>query len=130
MYYYINMKIAIQKLNIPPKNFLKQCGYLEIQNPHKNNEISYARSLDPGRFYPRFHAYPETAGKNFSLNLHLDMKKPSYEGSAAHGGEYGGAAVENESARIKSISEKFLPEKFSGSLGFRQKKSWWQRLFS
>ena len=120
------MKIAIQKLNIPPRNFLKQCGYLEIQNPHKNNEISYARSLNPGRFYPRFHVYPETAGKDFSLNLHLDMKKPSYEGSAAHGGEYDGATVENESERIKKISEKFIYQSAALPIGFKTEKSWWQ----
>ena len=124
------MKIAIQKLNIPPQNFLRQCGYLEIQNPHKNNEISYARSLSPGRFYPRFHAYPETAGKGFSLSLHLDMKKPSYEGSSAHGGEYDGAAVENESERIQRISEKFISQMPSQSLGFKKEKSLWKRLFS
>ena len=120
------MKIAIQKLNVSPKNFLRQCGYLEIQNPHKNNEISYARSLDPGRFYPRFHAYPENAGKKFSLNLHLDMKKPSYEGSAAHGGEYDGATVENESERIKKISEKFIYQSAALPIGFKTEKSWWQ----
>ena len=120
------MKIAIQKLNILPRNFLKQCGYLEIQNPHKNNEISYARSLNPGRFYPRFHVYPETAEKSFSLSLHLDMKKPSYEGSAAHGGEYDGATVENESERIKKISEKFIYQSAALPIGFKTEKSWWQ----
>ena len=120
------MKIAIQKLNVSPKNFLRQCGYLEIQNPHKNNEVSYARSLNPGRFYPRFHVYPETAEKGFSLNLHLDMKKPSYEGSAAHGGEYDGATVENESERIKKISEKFIYQSAALPIGFKTEKSWWQ----
>src|SRR3989344_5570204 len=122
------MKIAIQKLNVSPKNFLRQCGYLEIQNPHKNNEISYARSLNPGRFYPRFHVYPETAGKDFSLSLHLDMKKPSYEGSAAHGGEYEGTAIENESERIKKVSEKFIYKSENLSLGFQKEKSFWEKI--
>lgn len=124
------MKIAIQKLNVSPRNFLRQCGYLKISNPHKNNEISYARSLNPGRFYPRFHVYPETAGKSFSLSLHLDMKKPSYEGSAAHGGEYDGATVENESVRIKRVSEKFIYQAENLSLGFKKERSLWKRLFS
>lgn len=124
------MKIAIQKLNVSPKNFLKQCGYLEISNPHKNNEVSYARSLDPGRFYPRFHIYIEKQQGDIALNLHLDAKKPSYEGSSAHSGEYDGAVVENESERIKRISEKFISKSENLSIGFKTKTSWWKRLFS
>ena len=124
------MRLTIPKLNIAAKNFLRQCGYLEIQNPHKNNEISYARSLDPGRFYPRFHIYIEERQKETAINLHLDMKKPSYEGTAAHGGEYNSKITEEESGRIKKNAEQFKPENyFPASLGFTGKKSWWKRLF-
>lgn len=130
------MKISVQKLNVPPQNFLRQCGYLEISNPHKNNEISYARSLDPGRFYPRFHIYITDAklsnandAKTVQINLHLDMKKPSYEGVTAHSGEYHGELVEKESARIQTLAGKSLSQSTQLSpIGFKFKKSFWQKL--
>lgn len=124
------MRFSLPKLNIAPTNFLRQCGYSKISNPHKNNEISYARGLDPGRFYPRFHAYLEIDSKGTKINLHLDAKKPSYEGTSAHAGEYDGEIIENEAARIKSIAEKFILKSRGGSLGFQKEKSWWRRLFS
>ena len=127
------MKLKLPKLNIAPSHFLRQCGYREIQNPHKNNEISYARSLDPGRFYPRFHTYLETSplagGENF-INLHLDMKKPSYEGTAAHSGEYGGELVAGEARSIQQMAEKFTLKNHYQPIGFPRKKSWWRRLLS
>ena len=121
------MRLILPKLNIAAKNFLRQCGYAEISNPHKNNETSYARSLNPGRFYPRFHVYWEETSQGIQINLHLDAKKPSYEGASAHSGEYDGAVVENESQRIQIISEKFISKKESFSLGFQPKKSFWQK---
>lgn len=94
---------------------MRECGYLEIENPH-TRELSYARSLSFGRFYPRFHIYFE---KDF-INLHLDAKQPSYEGAAAHGGEYESSVVAEEARRIKNISEKFISEKLvGGQLGFQ-----------
>lgn len=39
-----------------------------------------------------------------TLNLHLDQKQPSYQGSHAHSGEYKGALIEVEVARIKNIT--------------------------
>lgn len=122
------MKLLLPKLNTSPEHFLRKCGYQEIQNPHKNNEISYARGLEPGRFYPRFHVYLETNKDAFSLSLHLDMKKPSYEGSAAHGGEYEGPVVEKESERLKNAAQKFLSQTPSQPLGFKKEKSIWKKL--
>ena len=122
------MRLTIPKLNIAPENFLRHCGYIRISNPHKNNEISYARSLDPGRFYPRFHAYLEINSGETGINLHLDAKKPSYEGTSAHAGEYESEVVENEAARIKSISEKFILKNRGDSLGFQKEKSLWKKI--
>ena len=120
----------IPKLNITPENFLRQCGYQKISNPHKNNEPSFARGLDPGRFYPRFHAYLEIGSGETKINLHLDAKKPSYEGTTAHSGEYEGLLVEQEAERFKKISEKFIFKNQSGSLGFQKGKSLWQKIKS
>ena len=110
---------------------MRSCGYLEIANPHKDNEISYARSLDPGRFYPRFHIYIESEDKkNLVLTLHLDAKKPSYEGTSAHSGEYDGEVVEQEAERIKKVLERFKTEIPAKPLGFQKEKSLWERLLS
>ena len=127
------MKISVQKLNITQQNFLRQCGYLQISNPHKNNEVSYARSLDPGRFYPRFHIYIESGAQKIGvfLNLHLDMKKPSYEGVTAHSGEYSGELVENEAARIQNLARQFISRPAAPSpIGFPKKNSFWKKLLS
>lgn len=124
------MRLNLKKLNITPEHFLKKCGYLEIANPHKGGEISYARSLDYGRFYPRFHIYVEKTAGQFTLNLHLDAKKPSYQGTSAHSGEYDSAVVEEEAARIRKISDRLLAESTTADklIGFQNKKSWWEKI--
>ncbi len=124
------MRFAIPKLSITPRYFLRRCGYIEIQNPHKDFEVSYARSLDPGRFYPRFHIYIEPEENGAGLSIHLDAKKPSYEGSSAHSGEYDSPIVKEEAGRIRNLAKNFLsqtPGKKT-SLGFGSEKPWWRRL--
>lgn len=124
------MRFVIPKLSITPQYFLRKCGYIEIQNPHKDFEISYARSLDPGRFYPRFHVYLESAENGTGISIHLDAKKPSYEGSSAHSGEYDSPIVKDESTRIQSLTKDFPLQAAGGkkSVGFSSEKSWWQKL--
>lgn len=96
------MKIVIQNLT-PAKAMtkIKRCGYAEIKDS-QTRQTSFVRRLS-GYFYPRFHVYIE-ADKSGQLfyNLHLDQKKPSYQGAAAHSGEYDGAVVEQEAERIKN----------------------------
>jgi hypothetical protein len=126
------MKIRIKQINTSRKNFMRICGYKEIFNPHKNNEVSYARSFDSGRFYPRFHIYiKDLPVQESEINLHLDMKKASYEGTSAHSGEYGGELVSREAKRIENISNKFNLEKTAQyePLGFKKKTSFWGKIF-
>lgn len=112
------MRLTIPKLSISTEHFLKTCSYIQISNPHKNNEVSYARSINSGNFYPRFHIYIE---KENQLNLHLDAKKPSYEGSSAHSGEYDSLVVQQEMERIKEKAEKFLSSPIKpNQLGFKK----------
>jgi len=70
----------------------------------ENGEYSLVRELD-GNKYPRFHIYAKRNGTSdeFIINLHLDQKMPSYEGSHAHSGEYEGDTVEKEAQRINNI---------------------------
>ncbi|MHB9019547.1 MAG: hypothetical protein ACYC3G_01565 [Minisyncoccota bacterium] len=126
------MDFLIKKTNTPHKNLMRVCGYKEIFNPHKQNEVSYARSLEASRFYPRFHVYIKDINeKEIGLSLHLDMKKPSYAGTSAHSGEYDGDLVEREAQRIRNISDKFISENTLQyqSLGFKKEKGFWEKLF-
>ena len=77
----------------------RQIGYimLEAKSP---NEYNLVRKLT-GNHYPRFHIYVKQRGEHFDFSLHLDQKKPIYEGVHAHSGEYEGPVVEAEADRIK-----------------------------
>ena len=61
-------------------------------------ELNCVRPL--GGPYPRFHIYATSDKKVLTLNLHLDQKRPSYEGTRAHGGDYESDTVRREADRI------------------------------
>ena len=79
----------------------RKIGY-QVIDSRENNEYNLVRKLT-GNNYPRFHAYIKQQGADFIFSLHLDQKKPSYEGSHAHSGEYFGPVVETEADRIIEI---------------------------
>ena len=79
----------------------RKIGYFLIKTSMEN-EFNFVRPIQ-GNNYPRFHLYITEDGEKCVLNLHLDQKKPSYEGSSAHSGEYDGETVEKEAERIKMI---------------------------
>lgn len=84
--------------NLPAQ--LRRAGYrLEREN---GGELAFCRSLS-GNSFPRFHLYAQKVESGWNLNLHLDQKRPSYGGTAAHAGEYEGEVVETETARIKKF---------------------------
>ncbi len=119
------MKFQIKKINTSHKNLMRVCGYKEIFNPHKQNEVSYARSLEASRFYPRFHIYiNDITEDGVEISLHLDMKKPIYEGTSAHSGEYDGDLVVREAQRVKNIADKFISENTIQyqALGFKKEE--------
>ena len=80
------------------RNSMRKCGYA----PDKSGD-AFSRSLRNGR-YPKFHIYYTLGEGIVTLHLHLDQKQPSYQGNHAHSGEYNGALVEAEVARIKNIT--------------------------
>lgn len=82
-------------------DLVRTIGYQStyLQN---DEEFSVVRKLGTGD-YPRFHLYVKEEKDNFLLSLHLDHKKPSYQGTSRHGGEYEGDLVQEESERIKSL---------------------------
>lgn len=105
------MRIEIQKFTGNFADAMRSAGYHYDGQDSKTGELRFYRSLSSGLF-PRFHIYGilDKASKKLSLNLHLDQKAPVYEGVTAHGGDYEGAVIEKEAAKIKSsLSEKSLP---------------------
>ena len=81
-----------------PEKFIRRCGYAKIVD-RRAGKISFAKRIHRD-FYPRFHVYIQTEGEAIIFNLHLDQKRPIYEGVTAHSGEYDGEVVEREGARI------------------------------
>ena len=88
------------QFGLNPQMLLRRCGYGQV----RTREVSYTKRLS-GAEYPRFHAYIEESSDGFTVNLHIDQKKPSYGSNTAHSGEYEGELVEREADRIKQTIE-------------------------
>jgi|SRR3989344_7662248 len=99
------MKFAV-KTNEHPLGLGRILGYKLLGD--RNEEYNFARSIN-GNNYPCFHLYVKKEKDGLVFNLHLDQKRPSYEGQTAHSGEYEGGVVEHEAERIKKILEKPEP---------------------
>jgi hypothetical protein len=101
------MKLRINKkqLGEAPEMWLRRAGYAFIPE-REDGQASFARRLTRD-FYPRFHVYfieaPENGETYLTFNLHLDQKRPGYEGFSRHNAEYDGDVVENEMERLKSL---------------------------
>lgn len=98
------MQIVFNQTQIsdPEKNILR-CGYAKIID-RRMNKISFAKRIHRD-FYPRFHVYIKITNGQVIFDLHLDQKRPIYEGVTAHSGEYDGEVVEREMQRIKGLIE-------------------------
>lgn len=99
----MKFELSLEKENL--LTILRRGGYApKIQTVEEEEEYSKALMGSP---YPRFHIYAKVSeeGRKAFINLHLDQKQPSYQGSAMHSGEYEGSHVEVEAQRIKSLSQ-------------------------
>lgn len=94
------MTLRVNNLGYNLPELARRLGYVP-DRVTPGGELSAARRF--GGDYPRFHLYIQADPKTVVLNLHLDQKKSSYKGTAAHGGEYEGETVEKEFERIKEI---------------------------
>lgn len=92
----MTFQIINQSYNIP--ELVRRVGYKPLGYTDKQ-ELNCVRPL--GADYPRFHIYLKTEGENITFNIHLDQKKPSYEGATAHSGDYDSETVKDEVQRIK-----------------------------
>lgn len=82
------------------RNILRRLGYGEQRV--RSGQISYVKRVTGERF-PRYHAYVEDMNGGLQVNLHVDQKEASYEGTSAHAGEYEGPVVEREMSRIADL---------------------------
>ncbi|MCX6720248.1 MAG: hypothetical protein NTW11_00305 [Candidatus Staskawiczbacteria bacterium] len=92
----------ILKIQESAVSISRAIGYVIIDTTEKG-EYNMVRKL-AGDNYPRFHIYLGQKGGGWNFSLHLDQKKPVYEGSGshAHNGEYFGPIIDGEVDRIKS----------------------------
>lgn len=97
------MKLLLTKPTINLRLWMRRAGYAEV--PGAKGVTSYSRRLQTTPF-PRFHAYIEDLGQEWTINLHLDMKAATYDGQHAHSGEYAGSNIEKEAQRLFQISLK------------------------
>lgn len=120
------MKFVINKnqINENPEQFIRQAGYALHRNRHTSQD-SFTRRLG-NNFYPRFHIYIAHMGENAVINLHLDQKRPRYQGANAHNAEYDGEVVEQEIARLKSLIKPMAEDK---PIQQKEKKSFWNKIF-
>ena len=81
-------------------NLAREMGYYFLRENGEQNEFELAR---PARGYPRFHLFINIENDIIIFKLHLDQKKPSYQGVPAHAGEYESEIVRKEAERIKQI---------------------------
>jgi len=91
------MKIYLDNPNQNITQLMRRLGY-HPDRRQKSGSLSFSKRLS-GADYPKYHVYLNK-NTNF-LNLHLDIKKPSYGGSNAHSGEYDSDLVKTEVQRIK-----------------------------
>ncbi len=98
------MIFNIKARNETMVTFARKIGYRPM-GVDAENEFSIARTLIPGKKYPRFHIYMKKNQETdeFEISLHLDQKMPSYEGTSAHSGEYEGALIDKEETRIRKL---------------------------
>ena len=96
------MKLTFNGLKDTPLNLLRRLGYAFLRRDERTGEMSFAKRMSSGD-YPRFHIFAgQNAKGDTTLNLHLDQKKPSYQGSSSHSGEYQDEGVlKQEAERIE-----------------------------
>ena len=95
------MQFEIKSLQKSVNDIMRQIGYAPAFF-QKAGEFSIIKKIGRND-YPRFHAYIKQKGQDFNFSLHLDQKKPSYEGSTGHSGDYDGSVVEGEAQRIQQL---------------------------
>jgi hypothetical protein len=103
------MRLVLDKIKDSVVNVLRRLGYSFQRRDDETGEMSFVKLMGGGD-YPRFHIYVKQSGfGKAEINLHIDQKKVSYEGTSAHSGEYEGEDnkwLEKEAEIIKREFER------------------------
>ena len=103
------MRLHLDKIKDSVVNVLRRLGYSFQHRVDETGEMSFVKLMGGGD-YPRYHIYVKQPGfGKAEINLHIDQKKASYEGSSAHSGEYETADnewLQKEAELIKKEFEK------------------------
>ena len=94
------MIFKIYNKNYNVQALVRQIGYRPLGYTEKR-ELNCVRPL--GGDYPRFHVYLMEAPDIITVSIHLDQKRPVYEGATAHSGDYESDVVQGEAQRIKDL---------------------------
>ena len=97
------MRLVFKNLKDTPLNLLRRAGYSFVGRDERTGEEGYQRRLGSAD-YPKLHAFVKKEEDFVFVNLHLDQKKPSYQGSYAHSAEYEESEIlEKEAEIIKKV---------------------------
>ena len=86
-------------------NLMRDCSYHFQREDSEANSTEYS-FVRPRHGFPRFHIYARMQDGGLQINLHLDQKKPVYQGPTAHSGDYDEPVVAREMERVKRSIEK------------------------
>lgn len=96
------MKFIIENPQVNISVLFRRAGYHFVKR--EGEEMSFARNLT-GQKFPRFHVFSKMEENKLIVNIHIDHKAASYEGSSAHSGEYGkdSELLKGEAERLKKM---------------------------
>ena len=122
------MKLIFQNVKYDAVFLLRRAGYGYERKHPETGEFSFGRRLGAHQ-YPKFHVYARKEGDNLIVNLHLDQKRPSYESSYAHSGEYDGEVLEQEAEKVKLLIDKAIEETKENEQTAAAKPSFFRKIF-
>jgi len=96
------MKFVIENPKASAAIFFRRAGY--VFQKQDGEEMAFVRKLTDQPF-PRFHLFAKIVNYKFSVNIHIDHKATSHDGSRAHSGEYGedSKLLGEEVERLKNL---------------------------
>ena len=123
------MKLTIEKnkLSLNPEQFLRQASYVYIRD-RRSGQDSFARRLTRDH-YPRFHVYINDFKDKVILDLHLDQKRPGYQGQKRHNAEYDTPVVGKEIERLQELISKLSQRAVEKPVLPEKKKGFFSRIF-
>jgi hypothetical protein len=102
------MRITLENFQGNIVNSMRRAGYAFLRRDEQRGDMSFVKRISNGD-YPRFHVFVRAGeGGRTEINLHLDQKKASYQGSHAHSGEYGEEENKWLEVEAEAIKREFI----------------------